>query len=97
MPGYSERVHEDHQNLLGLREILSAYVAVSERSDELLRVCAGVSGDGDAARRAVAEAFDVSETAAAAILDMQVKRFTPAAVEQIRAELADVDRRLAEL
>lgn len=81
--------------MLSLREILSAYIAVSERPDELLRVCGSASGGIDAAKLAVAEAFDVSEVAAAAILDLQVRRFTPSAIERTRAELADVDRRLA--
>lgn len=87
---------EDHHNLSVLRDILAAYVRVLERPEELLRVCADAPGDVASAVAAVAQAFDVSDIAAQAILDMQVRRFTPQSSAQIRAELAEVDRRLAE-
>lgn len=96
LPSYSGRMDEDRGNLQALREILSAYVRVLERPEELLRVCAESPGDTAAAVAAVAEAFEVSDIAAQAILDLQVRRFTPESFVQIRAELADVERRLAD-
>jgi len=87
---------EDRENLLARREIVAAYVKVLERPEELLRVCRDAPGDTAAAVSAVAEAFEVSDIAAQAILDMQVRRFTPESFVQIRAELADIERRLAD-
>ncbi|WP_431075006.1 hypothetical protein [Microbacterium phyllosphaerae] len=87
---------EDRENLLARREIVAAYVKVLERPEELLRVCRDAPGDTAAAVSAVAEEFEVSDIAAQAILDLQVRRFTPESFVQIRAELADVERRLAD-
>lgn len=87
---------EDRGNLLKRREIIAAYVVALERPEELLRICAHTPGDTASAVVAVAEAFDVSDDAAQAILDMQVRRFTPQSLAQIRAELAEVDRRIAD-
>ena len=87
---------EDRANLQIRREILAAYVKVLETPEELLRVCGDAPGDTAAAVAAVAEAFEVSDIAAQAILDLQVRRFTPESFVQIRAELADVERRLVE-
>ncbi|GAB3136247.1 hypothetical protein [Marisediminicola antarctica] len=60
----------DVRGLLGRREILSAYIKVFERPEELLQVCAQVAGDSDAARTAVAVASDLSEIRARALLDL---------------------------
>ncbi|WP_344054924.1 hypothetical protein [Microbacterium lacus] len=87
---------EDRDNLLARREILRAYLLVLERAGELLQVCASVDGDAAAARSAVIEAFGVSEIAADAILHLQVRRFTPAAIEEIRNELSGLDPRLSQ-
>lgn len=87
---------DDRRHLLARREILAGYVVVLERTDELLRVCASVSGDSADARDAVVAAFDVSEIVADAILGLQVRRFTPAALTGIREQLADIDQRLTE-
>ncbi|WZH37851.1 MAG: hypothetical protein PIR02_04115 [Microbacterium enclense] len=86
----------ERDDLTTRADILRAYLAVLEDPEKLLRVCAGVPGDADDARDAVASAFGVGEIAAMAILDLQVRRFTPRAIEQIRSELADHERRLAE-
>lgn len=87
---------EDRGNLRKRREIIAAYVVALERPEELLRICADTPGDIASAVVAVAEAFDVSDDAAQAVLDMQVRRFTPESFVQIRAELADIERRIAE-
>lgn len=82
---------DEWRQLDARREILSAYVIALERSEELLRVTARVSGDTASATDAVAEAFGVSDHAARAILDLQVRRFTPSAIAQIKQELAELD------
>lgn len=87
---------ENLGNLRKRREIIAAYAVALERPEELLRICADTPGDVASAVAAVAEAFDVSDDAAQAILDMQVRRFTPESFVQIRAELAEVDRRIAD-
>lgn len=84
-------MNEDRDNLLTRREILRGYVTVLERPGELLHVCGSVDGDAAAARTAIAEAFGVGDIAAEAILHLQVRRFTPAALHEIRAELEDLD------
>lgn len=94
---YGEPMNQDRNNLLTRRQILRDYVTVLERTGELLHVCASVDGDAAAARSAVAEAFGVSEIAADAILHLQVPRFTPAAMVEIRQELDDLDRLLRQI
>ena len=88
---------EERRNLMTRTEMVSAYITAVEDPEKLLRVCATVSGDRDDERAAVAAAFEVSDMVADAILDLQVRRFTPRSIEQMRNELADYDRRLAEL
>ena len=85
---------EDRQQLLRRREIVSAYVTVLNRPADLLQACANATGDSVDVRTAVAEAFGVSDLAAEAILALQVRRFTPQALEQTRAELANIDLQL---
>lgn len=92
---YRGPMDEDRNSLLARREILRAYLTVLERTGELLQVCASVEGDAAAARSAVIDAFRVSDLAADAILNLQVRRFTPAAVEEIRMELGGLDRILS--
>lgn len=87
----------DHLNSLRMRrEILDAYVTVLERADELLNVCAAATGGAEQLRVAVEDAFGLSPVAADAVLALQVRRLTPIALEQIRQELIDVDREMAE-
>ena len=43
------------------------------------------------ANAAIRNAFDVDAVQADAILSMQVRRFTPEAIQRMRAELSDVD------
>ncbi|QHC69358.1 hypothetical protein [Rathayibacter sp. VKM Ac-2801] len=87
---------DERQNLETRTEIVSAYITAIENAEKLFRTCANVSGGPDDERAAVAAEFEVSDVVADAILDLQVRRFTPRSVEQMRNELADYDRRLAE-
>jgi hypothetical protein len=87
----------DHVDSLRMRrEVLLAYVTVLERANELLHVCAIATGGAYQLRLAVQEAFGLSPVAADAVLALQVRRFTPSALEQIRQELVDVDRQMDE-
>ncbi|PPG06398.1 MULTISPECIES: DNA gyrase subunit A [unclassified Rathayibacter] len=90
---------DDHerQNLETRTEIVNAFIRAVENPEKLFRVCANVSGGRDDERAAVAAEFEVSDVVADAILDLQVRRFTPRSIEQMRNELADYDRRLSEL
>lgn len=88
---------EDRRNLLARIEIVSGYLKALEDTEKLLRVCANVSGDAGDARAAVAAEFEVSDVAAEAILALQVRRFTPSSIEQMRSELAEFRLRLVDL
>lgn len=88
---------EERQNLVTSTEIVNAFIRAVENPEKLLRVCANVAGDRDDERAAVAAAFEVSDVVADAILDLQVRRFTPRSIEQMRNELDRYARRLAEL
>ncbi|WP_236968874.1 hypothetical protein [Microbacterium aurantiacum] len=88
---------EDRRNLMARIEIISAYMKALEDPERLMQVCADIAGDDADARSAVAAAFEVSDFAADAILTLQVKRFTPRSIEQMRRELADANRILLDL
>ncbi|WP_258064123.1 low molecular weight phosphatase family protein [Rathayibacter sp. AY1E8] len=96
---YGDRMDDDSErhNLVMSTEIINACIRAIENPEKLFRVCASVSGGRDDERAAIAAAFGTSDVVADAILDMQVRRFTPRSIEQMRAELARYDRRLAEL
>lgn len=85
------RVMDDRENALALRHIIVAMRHAAEHQDELLRVCASVDGDIPSAKAAIRQAFDVDEMQADAILSMQVRRFTPEAIQQLHRELSDVE------
>jgi len=85
---------DGRENLLERRRIVSLMLLAAEQAPRLVEVCASVSGDESSARRVLAEAFGVSEMDAQFILDMQVRRFTPPAIERTRSELADIDSQL---
>lgn len=82
---------DDGENALARRHIIAAMLRAAEHQDELLRVCASVDGDVASANAAIRQAFDVDATQADAILSMQVRRFTPEAIQQLRVELSDVE------
>ncbi|GAA1923394.1 hypothetical protein GCM10009775_14730 [Microbacterium aoyamense] len=88
---------EERRHALERRGILSAYVLALEEPATLLDLCASIDtdADDDDLISAVAAAFAVSEVAAAAIVDLQVRRFTPRRIAQLRAEPADLVHRLA--
>lgn len=82
---------DDRENALARRHIISAMLHAAEHQDELLRTCATVEGDIASANAAIRKAFDVDVIQANAILTMQVRRFTPEAIQQLRVELSDVE------
>ncbi|OAH49497.1 hypothetical protein [Microbacterium oleivorans] len=82
---------DDRETDRARRDILLAYIAVMDRPEELLAVCANASGDADDVRRAIERAFEISAVAADAILSMPVRRFTPAERKRIQDELATLD------
>lgn len=88
---------DERQSLVGRVEILGACIGVLSDPERLMRVCADVSGGRDDERAAVAAEFGVGGVVADAILDLQVRRFTPRSIELMRNQLADDERRLAEL
>jgi DNA gyrase/topoisomerase IV subunit A len=87
---------DDRETALVRREIVAAYLYVSEHRHEVLDVVASVDGDDGAARAALQRAFGFTEVQAVAVLDLQMRRLTPWAVNQMRSELAEVDDWLAD-
>jgi DNA gyrase/topoisomerase IV subunit A len=86
---------DDRENALVRREMVAAYLYVSEHRHEVLDVIASVDGDDGAARSVLQRAFGFTEVQAVAVLDLQTRRLTPWAVNQMRLGLADVDDWLA--
>lgn len=67
---------------------MAAYIKALD-TEKLLRVCADISGDAEDTRAAIAAEFDVSDIAADAIPALQVRRFTPWAIEQMPCQLSN--------
>lgn len=87
---------EDRETALIRRQIVGVLLLAAEQAPKVLQVCGEASGDDESLVRALAEAFHISEFEAGFIPDMQVRRFTPRAIEQLRTELTDIDRMLAD-
>lgn len=87
---------DERDNARQRKEIVVALLYAAEHAPELLRVCDSVDGDFSETRTAIAEAFAINEVQADAILNMQVRRFTPHALEQLRAELDEINAVLGE-
>jgi DNA gyrase/topoisomerase IV subunit A len=66
-------------------KILDAFALAFDRRDELMRVV-GAAADADEARNQVMATFGLSEVQAAAVLDLQVRRFARWQRLQINAE-----------
>ncbi|AZS40406.1 hypothetical protein CVS54_01735 [Microbacterium oxydans] len=64
-----------------------AYIAVMDRPEELVTVCANASDDADQVRRAIQDAFGIMALAADAVLSMQMRRFTPVERKRMQGEL----------
>lgn len=95
--GYSRRMDEDERrNLTGRKRMIGAALTALDDLPRLLDVCAAVEGDDDDTRRAIASAFDMDDVEVDSVLTLQVRRFTPRRIQQMREELADVNARLEE-
>lgn len=86
---------DDAQNLLGRRWVVAVMLMAAEQGDKVFEVCSTTSGEEGDLNRALCEAFDISAMAAEVILSMPARRFTPLSIDRLRAELAEVDQRLA--
>ncbi|MDT0182001.1 hypothetical protein Q9S36_17620 [Microbacterium sp. ARD31] len=84
----------DREQERARRDILTAYIAVMNRPEELLAICTDASGDADQVRGAIQDAFGISALAADAVLSMQVRRFTPAERERVQSELTALNESL---
>jgi DNA gyrase/topoisomerase IV subunit A len=90
-------MEQELRNLNLRREIVAAYIVAIEHREDLFRLVEGAPDDIDATTRVISEAFGVSDIAARAIQDLQVRRFTPQSIAQMREELVALDQHLARL
>lgn len=84
------------ESRIGLHRIVSALLRAVTDPHTLIETCANAHGDVDAVTAAIAEAYRVGEVEAGAILSLQVRRFTPEGVQQLRDELSRIERSLPE-
>lgn len=86
---------EDDQ-LAARRRIIAALLFAAERPTEVLRIVTAAHGELDAAAAALRDAFAWTEEQSHAVLNMQVRRFTPLTVHRLRNELQEIDTLLGE-
>lgn len=82
------------QELLGKRQMLTAMVLAAEHRETVMNICATINGEASDVVQALGNELGVNGFQAQVILDMQLKKFTPAAVAVVRSELEIVDARL---
>lgn len=73
------------------RGVVAATLYAAEHAVEVVQICKAVDGDEFSLRTAIMVAFGFDEVQADAIVGMQVRRFTPRAIEQLRAHLSEID------
>lgn len=86
----------EFESRIQLHRIVSALLRAVTDPHALIETCANAHGDMETVTAAIAEAYRVGEVEAGAILALQVRRFTPAAVQQLRDELSSIERSLPE-
>ena len=74
--------------------ILEGLVVAIENIDEVVRIIKA-SANVDAAKRALMERFALSEIQSQAIVDMRLGRLTSLEIEKLRAELAEIQAKIA--
>jgi DNA gyrase subunit A len=74
--------------------ILEGLVVAIENIDEVVRIIKA-SANVDAAKRALMERFSLSEIQSQAIVDMRLGRLTSLEIEKLRAELAEIQAKIA--
>jgi hypothetical protein len=84
----------EKQNLQGRRWLLGITLMAAEQAPRILHVCATTEGDDAALNRALCAELDISPIDAEVILSLQVRRFSPASIARIRADLEHIERRL---
>lgn len=85
---------DEQQHLEMRRQVVAVKLFAAENAARVMHACAAPSTDGPEA--ALVEAFGLSDFEAQVILDMQVRSFSPAQTNRLRAELADIDARIQE-
>jgi DNA gyrase/topoisomerase IV subunit A len=74
--------------------VLDAFLLAAERRAEVMDAVAEATGRDDA-RSAIAQLLDIEESAADAVLEARLHRFSQCAVEEIRAETRSIRRLLS--
>lgn len=87
---------DERDNLRARREIVLGYIEAIDRQHELFEVCAAASGDPVELQHAIEKTFNVSAIAAEAMMDMQVRNFTPTARARMLEDLSRIQALLGE-
>jgi uncharacterized protein Yka (UPF0111/DUF47 family) len=85
------------ENQQGRREVVQALIYAAEHSARVLEICSTAITSDDDLPRLLADACDLTVLQAEVILTMQVKRFSPHALLQMRAELLDIEHEIDRL
>ena len=78
------------------RDIHTAMIYAAEHLSEVLDVCARVAGDDSVLSSALMTEFGFSDIQALCVMGMQVRRFTPHGLAQLRAGLRTYEELLRE-
>lgn len=87
----------DIQDLVGRQQMVSAMIYAAENAAQVIEICSTSSATGESIARRLADACGLTEFQADVILDMQVKRFSPLAIAEMRAQLVEDEHKIAEL
>jgi DNA gyrase/topoisomerase IV subunit A len=85
------------QNQKGRREMVNAFIYAAENAARVVEICSTTAASDEDLPRVLADACGLTMFQAEVILTMQVKRFSPHALLQLRAELVDIDEEIDRL
>ncbi len=88
-PGRSPTVSDEKAQLRARIDVLDAYLLAASRRQEIVEV-ASQAETPEEARRAVAELLDITESAAWAVLELRLHRFTRSELRALQSELETV-------
>ncbi|WP_152545331.1 hypothetical protein [Microbacterium sp. CH12i] len=82
------------ENLRGQRQVVAAMLVAANNYQMVMRICASTTGEIEDVTRSLMKELDISDFEAKVILDMQMKKFSPASIAGVRAELIEIDLKI---